>query len=84
MEEKQEDLGFPHPSNTAVLRSGHLEHPGNQSAEWQKDLHSWKETAWQVRGVWKWVEGEKNGGAVEKRELFPWKGKRERNIIFDE
>ena len=32
-------LGFPFPSYTAVLRSDDLEHPGNRSAEWQKDLH---------------------------------------------
>ena len=31
MVEKQEDLDFSHPSNTAVLRSDHFEHPGNRS-----------------------------------------------------
>ena len=50
MVEKERDWDFPHPSSTAVLRSDHSEHPGNGSAEWQKDLHRWREAAWQDRG----------------------------------
>lgn len=39
-------LGFPLISqNIVVLRSDHLEYPGTQSAEWQKDLYRWKETS---------------------------------------
>ena len=45
-------LGSPRLSDTAVLRSDYLEHPENQSAEWQEDLHCWRATAWQRRGVW--------------------------------
>ena len=43
---KYGDRDFLCPSKTAVLRSNHLEHPGNLSVKWQKDLHRWRETAW--------------------------------------
>lgn len=74
-------LGFPRPTNTAVLRSNHLEHPRNLSVEGQKDLQGWREIAWQVWSVWMWMGRggkEKNSGAAEGREPFPWKDKRER------
>ena len=45
-----EKWDLPCPSNTAVFRSEHLEYPGNQSAEWQKNLHRWTEIAWRDRG----------------------------------
>lgn len=47
------------PSHTAVLKSDHLEHPGNCSVEWQKDLQGWRKKVWQVHGAWKWIGGEK-------------------------
>lgn len=72
-------LGFPCPSNKAVLRSDHLEHPGNGHAEWQKDLYGWRETVWQVQGVRIRTGGEKT--ALPQRGENPFRGetdKRER------
>lgn len=36
---KQGNHDFPRPSNSAVLMSDHLEHTGNESAEWKKAVH---------------------------------------------
>ena len=45
--------------NTAVVTSDNLEQPGNRSVEWQKDLHSQKDTVWRIQSVWMWTGGEK-------------------------
>ena len=59
-------LGFSCPSSKVVLRSDHLEYPGNPTTDWQKDLHSWRETAWQVE-----VHGCELG---ERKTAVLWRG----------
>lgn len=59
-------LGLPRPLSTVVVRSDHLQHPGNRSEEWRKDLHGRRQTAGRCK-----VCGSDLG---ERKAALLWKG----------